>query len=83
MRRILVAVAFALAELAWSGYSAVLWLGAAFPDYADDEVFNQIKRLEISAIEWRWLAVSLMLGFAYAICRSFFEDRNVQENPDC
>ena len=45
------------------------WLGAAFPDYGDDKIFNQIKDLEISVVWWRWVAVNLMLGIAYKLIR--------------
>jgi hypothetical protein len=72
-------VLFVLLELIWSGYSALAWLGAAFPDYADDKIFNHIKSLEISVVWWRWLAVSLMLGIVW---RSLQRGMNVQENSD-
>ena len=60
---------FVLLELVWSGYSVLAGLGAAFPDYGNDEIFNQIKSLEISVVWWRWLAVSLVLWFGFSFFR--------------
>ena len=77
MKRVWLFAIFVLAELAWSGYSALAWLGAAFPDYADDEIFNHIKSLEISVIEWRWLAVALLLILGYLYFRAVFKDHDV------
>ena len=68
-KRIWITAIFVLLELVWCGYSAMAWLGAAFPDYGADKVFNQIKGLEISVVWWRWVAVSLMLGIAYKLIR--------------
>ena len=62
-------VVYVLLQLAWTGYSALCWLGAAFPDYADDEIFNQMKSLEIGVVWWRWFAVSLLLGIAFKFFR--------------
>jgi hypothetical protein len=69
MKRVWPTITVLLLELVWTGYTALAWLGAAFPDYGDDEIFNQIKDLEISVVWWRWLAVTLMLGIAFIFVR--------------
>ena len=68
-KRIWITIGFALLAILWSGYSALAYLGAAFPDYADDEIFNQIKSLKMSVILWRWLAVSLLLWMTWKYFR--------------
>ena len=64
-------ISIVLVQLAWYGYSALAFLGAAFPDFGDDELSNRVKALEVSVVGWRWLAVTLILGVIfYSLRRS-------------
>ena len=69
MRRPLIQGLFVVLGLAWLGYTALDWIGAALGDCGDDQWCLGHRSISSQLVFWRGLCVGLLLVLAYRVVR--------------
>ena len=69
MSRLAIQILFVLLAIVWLAFSAMMLLGATLGDCFDAQLCDQIKKVSVGLIFWRWLAGCLILFGAYRFFR--------------
>ena len=69
MRRIAIQTLFLLLMLGWFLFSSFMFMAHTLGDCGDVVLCEEIKKVSVSLVFWRWLAGSLILFGAYRFFR--------------
>ena len=69
MSRLAIQILFVVLAVLWFAYSGMTLLGATLGDCFDEWLCNEIKRVALGLVFWRWLAGCLILFGAYRFFR--------------